>query len=160
MDVFHMMTDTMTSRIFFKIPVSVMTRLDVLPIYQAGQQRNKLRTDRTTDQRDTGHIEHERNHCVQEKDKVARLGNISEIKSRPLGQSRNEDIHDGADRGEIVEADEWVHLLSISGQEYLNHDETHGLKDDTSELVEKADEAEVNLTHARKRHAKHNHQNI
>jgi hypothetical protein len=137
----------------FKIPVSVMTRPDVLPIYSpevshVGPGMSVLargRIKRITHQADTGNIEHECDQSIEKKHERTGVPQVLHLKFGDFAAQRNEQVHHGADGRIIVQTDEGIHLQTLRAQHDLNQNQSHGLKHDSSALEHEADPGELDL---------------
>ena len=101
-----------------------------------------------TYQEDAADVEHKRHDGVGQQDPVPGLGQVGRVELGRLARDGDEDVHDGAHGGVVVEADERVHALAVVRQQDLDHDEAHGLKHDPAELEQEAGPAEVDLAEA------------
>lgn len=61
-------------------------------------------------------------------------------------EERNHEVHDSADRGEVVEGNQGVHLKLSGAQETLDHGQPKGLEADTTDLVNDTNPDELDLT--------------
>jgi hypothetical protein len=160
----QIITDMMTSRMFLRMPQRVMTRPEVLPIWNRASVSSAIslpqRLDRSTHQEDTSNVEHKSDRGVSEEHEPANANEILHLESAPLPEEGDHDIGDGADGRIVVQADERIHLLRRAGQQHLDHDQPHSLEDDTSHLVEEANPAELDLAEASQAHAEHDGQDV
>ena len=65
---------------------------------------------------------------------------------RNLPAQGNKEIHDCADRGEIVDGDNRVHLVLGRAKQALDHGEADSLKDDAANLEEETNPHELDFT--------------
>lgn len=70
---------------------------------------------------------------------------VGPLEARDLAGQGDEDVHDGADGGVVVQADEGVHLKALAAEHDLYHDDADGLEGDAADLVEEADHGELDL---------------
>ncbi len=98
-----------------------------------------------THKKDARNVEHEGDESVEEEHSEANAGEIVPTKVRNLAGQGDDDVHDGANRGVVVEANEGVHLKPLPGKHYLDHDDADGLEADAAKLVEEPYEREVDF---------------
>lgn len=77
-----------------------------------------------------------------------------------LEEESSDTVHDSTDRSEVVEGDKRVHLVLGGAEQALNHDQTSGLKDNTTELEEESDEDKADLTERGNDDTKHDNADV
>lgn len=65
---------------------------------------------------------------------------------RNLDEEGGETVHDGADGRKVVQRHQGVHLVFRGAEQTLDHDETGGLEDDTTDLEDETDKDKADLT--------------
>lgn len=160
--VFQIMTEMTTRSMFLRIPVSVMTRPEVLPIYGGISVDESLQRHQTrsTYQENAGNVEHEGDDCIEEKHSVASLGQVLNHELGNLGGDSHDKVHDCTDRGVVVKTNKGIHLHPLGAQHDLNHDEPNGLEDGTGDLVQKTHHGKLDLASAGKTNAKDNNEDV
>lgn len=100
-----------------------------------------------TYEEDAGDVEGKGDAGVEEQHGEADLVKVLDVELAELAEPGDEEVHDGADGGVVVETDEGVHLLGVlvAFQQDLDHDETDGLEDDAAHLEDEADPGELDL---------------
>ena len=107
MGVDQIRTERKTRRISFRIPESVKTNEEVLPICPARQYY----TERRQYQEDDGDIETKGHSCIREKHNQASIQNILKTQSRPLKNKTTKAIHSRTNRRKIVQRHKRIHLV-------------------------------------------------
>lgn len=125
-----------------------MTREEVLPICNpcVSVGRYHLGTTETTYQEDNRHVQHERNNGVGQQREDTDVVHVVHGEVGNLEEQSSDTVHDSADGSEVVQGNQRVHLELSGAQQTLNHDQTDGLEDDTTELEEETDQDEPDLT--------------
>lgn len=124
-----------------------MTRDEVFPIWN----RNvSTRTQQTAEQagayqQDDRDVEHEGAKAVQEEGKQAHVVDLVHGDLGDLPEERNQAVHDGADRGKVVDRHEGVHLVLGRAKQGLDQVEANSLKNDTENLEDEADPDKLDL---------------
>lgn len=77
-----------------------------------------------------------------------------------LAHGSNEEVHDGAHGGVVVQTDEGIHPQALAAQHDLDHDQTDGLKGGAGELEGKTQPGELDLADAGEGDAKDNDENV
>lgn len=87
---------------------------------------------------------------------------ILHVELAELAGPGNEEVHDSADRGVVVQTDEGVHLLRalIALQQNLNHDEANALKNDAAHLEDEADPRKLDLAERGERHTGYDEKDV
>ena len=98
-----------------------------------------------TYQEDDRNIEKEGDTGVGEESEATDAVDVAHCEDGQLSEDQNEGVHDGAGRSVVVERNKGVHLELLGAQNALNHDQTGGLEDDTSDLEEEANHDELEL---------------
>jgi hypothetical protein len=147
-----------------------MTRPEVLPICWFlcvsfvqvgwGGRIGSVGVAEGTHQEDAADVEHKGHHGVEQQQAVAGVGEVGRVEGVRLRPDGDDDVHDGADGGVVVEANERVHFLGVARQQDLDHDEAHGLEDDAADLEQEAGHAEVDLAEAGEGHAADDEQDV
>lgn len=146
---FHMTTDTAMSRMFLKMPVSAMTRPDVLPTcaYKVSQWRTRQQIETAVAyQVDGCDVEQERHSRVEDKHADARIYQVAHAEPRNLNEQGRSQRHNGTCRPKVIQTDERVHPHPLPTDEHLDHDQADGTKDDATSLEHKANRRELNLS--------------
>lgn len=56
------------------------------------------------------------------------------------------EVHHSADRGEVVQRHQGIHLVLSRAQQFLHHDQPQRFKDNATQLEHEADEDELDLS--------------
>jgi hypothetical protein len=83
-----------------------------------------------TYQEDDRHVQHEGAETVQEEVHTPDAVDIGHGDLGHLPEESDEEVHDGANRGEVVERNQRIHLELIRAQEALDHGKAESLEDD------------------------------
>lgn len=113
--------------------------------YELGNRRLGMGRGVQTYQKDTRNIQEKRHERIQHQDREANPLKIRHMERSQLGKVHHHQIHGAAYGSVVVEADDRVHLLAVVGQQHLGHDQTHGLKHQSGDLVAHADPADADL---------------
>ena len=120
-----------------------------------------LRGDRAqTYQEHNRHIQRESNHRVGEQCNIPDPLEIAESHLGHLEEQGDDAVHGGANRREVVERDEGIHLELGAGEQALHHDEPDGLEHDAAALEEEADHDELDLADGGDDHADHDERDV
>lgn len=74
------------------------------------------------------------------------MGSVLQFEFRHFANKCNEEIHDGADRRIIVEADEGVHVESFATKHDLDHNNANSFKRGSSNLEKEPCPRKLNLS--------------
>lgn len=77
-----------------------------------------------------------------------------------FGNKCDEEIHDGADRRIVVEADERVHVESFATKHDLDHNNANSFKCGSSNLEKESCPRELNLSKTRYSNTENNNQDV
>lgn len=83
---------------------------------------------------------------VQEEGEEANVVNLVHGDLGNLPDKSDSQVHDSADGGEVVDGYQRVHLVVGGAEQALDHGETQGLEDDTSNLVDDTNPDELDLS--------------
>lgn len=79
---------------------------------------------------------------------------------RHFANKCDEEIHDGADRRIVVEADEGVHVESLTTKHDLDHNNANSFEGGASNLEEESCPGKLNLSKTRDSNTKDNNQDV
>lgn len=107
-------------------------------------------------QEDNGNVKHKGNDGVEEQSPDTDVVDVAHGQVGNLKEESGGTVHDSADGSKVVERHQGVHLVFGRAEQTLDHDETGGLEDDTTDLEEETDEDETDLTERGNNDTKHN----
>lgn len=123
------------------------TREEVLPICGAvSAVPKRIRERSATHQEDNGDVEQESDQGVAKERESADAVDIGHGQAGEFAEQTDNTVHDGAGRGVVVQRNKRVHLELGGAEQTLDHDEAHGLENDTAGLVEETDHVELDFT--------------
>lgn len=138
-------TPATTRRMDLKIPVKVSTKLLVFPIWaQVSKGFSCLRVA-YTDQKQAGKIQQEGHGSVDYQDNWPDSAEVFHLEGCHLGEPDQDEVHEGTHGGVVVQANHGVHLLAISREEDLGHDQTDCFEANCTHLAPEPDPLELNL---------------
>lgn len=120
------------------------TREEVLPICFLVSEEPPSQFA-VTYQEDNRDVQQEGYAGVRKQGEVADLGDVIHSQARSLGEQEDDAVHESAGRGVVVKRDQGIHLELARAEQTLDHDETDGLEDDATNLVEEAGHVELDL---------------
>ena len=101
-----------------------------------------------TDQKQAGEIQHEGHGSIDYEDSWPDSDEVFHFEGWQLGGPDQEEVHNGAYRGVIVQADHGIHFLAIARKKDLGHCQTNCLESNCTDLAPKSDPLELNLAEA------------
>lgn len=96
-------------------------------------------------QEDDRDVEEESAEAVEEECEQADVVDFLHGAFGYLPEEGNDEVHDGANWGEVVQGHEWVHLVIGTVQDALNQVESEGFKNNAADLVDKPDPDKLDL---------------
>lgn len=96
-------------------------------------------------QKNDRNVQAEGDQAVQEEGEEADIVDLSHRDLGNLPDKSHTQVHGSADRGEVVQRDQRVHLVLGRAQQTLDHGKAEGLEDDACNLVEEANKDELDL---------------
>jgi hypothetical protein len=96
-------------------------------------------------QEDDRDVQTERAQSVKEEGEETDVVDLAHGDVREFPEQSDNAVHGRADRGEVVEGDQRVHLVLSRAQKGLDKVETDGLEENTTDLVEETDPDELDL---------------
>lgn len=124
-----------------------MTREEVLPICTRSQYSSTAcHRIEFTYQEDNRHIQQESNHSVGNQSPDTDVVDVGHGEVGDLEEQGSNTVHHSANRSEVVERDNGIHLVLGRAEKTLDHDQTGGLEDDTTNLEEESNEDELDFT--------------
>lgn len=97
-------------------------------------------------QENDGNVEQESNNSVGQQGPDTNVVNVAHSQIRHFNEQGSDTIHHSANRSEVVQGNERVHLEFSRAEKALNHDQTGGFENNTANLEQETDEDELDLT--------------
>lgn len=92
------------------------------------------------------HVQHEGNHGVGKQSPDTDVVDVVHGEVGNLEEQSGDTVHHSANRSKVVQRDDGVHLVLGRAEKALHHDQSGGLKDDTTNLEQESNKYELDLT--------------
>lgn len=96
-------------------------------------------------QEDDSHVQHECTCSIGNEDRYADSIEFFHCDLRNLHEESHNGVHNGADRGEVVQRHKGIHLVLGAIQQGLNEVDSDSFEDETRQLVQEAGQDKVDL---------------
>lgn len=156
-----MTMEATTRRMSLRTPESVRTREEVLPIcLSIVSDQVKCNWHCKAYQKDNRDVEKESDKGVCKQNKVSNSCEIVHGQLWDLDDQSDDAVHYGAGWCKVVERDKRIHFELGGREETLDHGQTDGLKDDSSDLEEEPSKLELDFSERGNHNSNDNHGDV